>query len=571
MTISHRALALTAACALLAVPVAAQNTPPAAAQTSASGTPAPDIRPATTTFFGDTGLWYVPTAEVLPNGKWSASGYRRGTNYIQGYTNVADFAGTFAYGFRGRTEIFGSLLVDTRIARDLRPVFVNDPAFGGIVARNPLVNQGWTGDNFGDMYLGAKYNFWSEAQQKPAALAVRGMFKFPTGKKDAGVSTGKTDFRVDFIASKEEKFHAELSGFVGYEYFGKPDGFDTPTSAFNWGVGAAYPARKPLRVVGELNGIANGSTATLSGANLVGVDGTLPPVTSNVESITRATVGLQYQLPKGFFAGVGFSWNLPRQQRDPTHARDDANPTSDFVDWQVRIGFHPGVKTYVPPPPPAPPAPAAPVAQNRPPTVRAACNPCTVQVGQTSTVTATAQDPDGDQLTFRWTAPAGALATPNAAQSVWTAPQQVGSVPITITVSDGKGGTATDMTTIQVTAAPAAPVVQLTFEDIYFDFDRSTLRPEALRLLDDAVTRLNANPDKNLIIEGHTCNIGTAEYNLALGDRRAASVRNYLISRGVPAARLETRSYGEEAPKFDNSREETRRLNRRAVLVVKMQ
>jgi outer membrane protein OmpA-like peptidoglycan-associated protein len=186
-------------------------------------------------------------------------------------------------------------------------------------------------------------------------------------------------------------------------------------------------------------------------------------------------------------------------------------------------------------------------------------------------VTATAQDPDGDMLTFRWTAPAGALATPNAAQSVWTAPQQVGSVPITITVSDGKGGTATDMTTIQVTAAPAAPVVQLTFEDIYFDFDRSTLRPEALRLLDDAVTRLNANPDKNLIIEGHTCNIGTAEYNLALGDRRAASVRNYLISRGVPAARLETRSYGEEAPKFDNAREETRRLNRRAVLVVKMQ
>ena len=107
---------------------------------------------------------------------------------------------------------------------------------------------------------------------------------------------------------------------------------------------------------------------------------------------------------------------------------------------------------------------------------------------------------------------------------------------------------------------------------MYFDFDRSTLRPEALRLLDDAVAELQANPDKNIVIEGHTCNIGTAEYNLALGDRRANSVRDYLTSRGVAArAGCETRSYGEERPKYDNAREETRRLNRRAALVVKVQ
>jgi len=74
-----------------------------------------------------------------------------------------------------------------------------------------------------------------------------------------------------------------------------------------------------------------------------------------------------------------------------------------------------------------------------------------------------------------------------------------------------------------------------------------------------------------MVIEGHTCNIGTAEYNLALGDRRASSVRDYLVSRGIPASRLETRSFGEERPKYDNAREETRRLNRRAALVVRVQ
>jgi len=207
--------------------------------------------------------------------------------------------------------------------------------------------------------------------------------------------------------------------------------------------------------------------------------------------------------------------------------------------------------------------------QNRPPTVQARCEPCTVEVGKTSTITAVAQDPDGDTLTYRWTVPTGVLQNPSDRQTIWTAPNQEGPVQATVTVNDGKGGTASATTTIQVVRP--APIVELTFEDVYFDFDRSSLRPDAMRLLDDAVSKLQANPTKNLIIEGHTCSIGTAEYNLALGERRARSVLDYLASRGVAANRLETRSYGEEAPKFDNAREETRRLNRRAALVVKVQ
>jgi outer membrane protein OmpA-like peptidoglycan-associated protein len=191
-----------------------------------------------------------------------------------------------------------------------------------------------------------------------------------------------------------------------------------------------------------------------------------------------------------------------------------------------------------------------------------------VEVGRTSTLTAEATDPDGDTLTYRWSAPAGTLQSPGDRQTLWTAPQQEGPVQATVTVNDGRGGTASNSVTLQVTRPP---VVELTFEDVYFDFDRSTLRPEALRLLDDAIAKLQANPDRNIVIEGHTCNIGTAEYNLALGDRRASSVRDYLTSRGVSAGRLEVRSFGEERPKFDNAREETRRLNRRAALVVRVQ
>ncbi len=106
---------------------------------------------------------------------------------------------------------------------------------------------------------------------------------------------------------------------------------------------------------------------------------------------------------------------------------------------------------------------------------------------------------------------------------------------------------------------------------MHFDFDRFTLRPGATRILDEAVAAMNDDAGLNLEIEGHTCNIGTSEYNQALGERRATAVRDYLTSRGIPAGRLRTLTFGEERPIHDNAREETRRLNRRAALVVRLQ
>src|SRR5689334_16895572 len=226
----------------------AQN---ASATQSSSGTSTDETRPATTTFFGDTGLWFVPTAEVLAHGKWSASGYRRGTNYIQGFSNVGDFAGTFGVGIRDRAEIFGSFLFDTRIDRDLRPLFTGDSTVGGFIDRYPQMKTTWSGDNVGDFYVGAKINLASERQQRPVAFAVRAVAKLPTGKDTAGVSTGKADFLVDAIVSKEVRQRLELSGYGGYEFRGQPDGLDAPGGAFRWGAGAGFPTRSPLRGVLE--------------------------------------------------------------------------------------------------------------------------------------------------------------------------------------------------------------------------------------------------------------------------------------------------------------------------------
>jgi OmpA-OmpF porin, OOP family len=106
---------------------------------------------------------------------------------------------------------------------------------------------------------------------------------------------------------------------------------------------------------------------------------------------------------------------------------------------------------------------------------------------------------------------------------------------------------------------------------VHFAFDRFNLSPEALKILDDAVAKLQANPDINVTIEGHTDSIGTSEYNLALGERRANSVRDYLSMRGITAGRMRTVSYGEERPIATNDTAAGRAMNRRAHLLVILQ
>ncbi|HVH26889.1 MAG TPA: OmpA family protein [Vicinamibacterales bacterium] len=148
-----------------------------------------------------------------------------------------------------------------------------------------------------------------------------------------------------------------------------------------------------------------------------------------------------------------------------------------------------------------------------------------------------------------------------AAAAAPTAPPQT-------TADDDEESTPVTTTSASKTTAPAR---DYTFEDVHFDFDRFTLRPEALAVLDEAVAALQRDPSLRLQIEGHSCSIGTAEYNLALGARRAEAVRDHLTGRGIPPGRLTTVSYGEERPRHDNSKEETRRQNRRAALVVNLQ
>jgi peptidoglycan-associated lipoprotein len=99
---------------------------------------------------------------------------------------------------------------------------------------------------------------------------------------------------------------------------------------------------------------------------------------------------------------------------------------------------------------------------------------------------------------------------------------------------------------------------------VHFDFDQSDLRPEDKAILDAKVPILQANTAVMIRIAGHTDERGSDEYNLALGQRRAAAAKTYLIQHGIAASRVETVSYGEERPVAQGADENAWSQNRRA-------
>ncbi len=106
------------------------------------------------------------------------------------------------------------------------------------------------------------------------------------------------------------------------------------------------------------------------------------------------------------------------------------------------------------------------------------------------------------------------------------------------------------------------------FKDIYFEFDKYVVKDEYKSELKSIASWMTKNPEAKLSIEGHCDERGTNEYNLALGDRRAKAVKDYIVPLGVPSARLETISYGEEKPLCAEHTEDCWAKNRRAHFVV---
>ena len=213
-------------------------------------------------------------------------------------------------------------------------------------------------------------------------------------------------------------------------------------------------------------------------------------------------------------------------------------------------------KKAAPPPPPPPPPPPT-------PTATISVSPDTIQPGQSATLTwqtSNATDVSIDGI--------GAV-QPNGTQQV--SPTDSTTYHLT---ARGSGGTQDATTRLTVTPPPAAPVTRApspseedlfgqSVKDVYFDYDKSDLRSDQQAVIQADAQFLGQHTEIAFVVEGHCDSRGSTEYNLALGDQRASSVKSALVAAGVNANRIKTISYGKEKPFCMEENEACWQQNRR--------
>jgi peptidoglycan-associated lipoprotein len=212
-------------------------------------------------------------------------------------------------------------------------------------------------------------------------------------------------------------------------------------------------------------------------------------------------------------------------------------------------------KKKTPPPPPPPPP--------KPVTATLSANPTSIQRGQSATLTWSTENATDISLD-------GNKVDASGSQSV--SPASTTTYHLN---AKGASGSQDASATVNVTAPPPPPpppqppaltddqLLAQAITDVYFDYDKSDLRPEAQQSLARAAQVIAAHPNWQVRIEGNADERGSSMYNLALGDRRASTAQQALVQGGAAASQLKTVSYGKEKPVCTESNEDCWQRNRR--------
>jgi peptidoglycan-associated lipoprotein len=216
-------------------------------------------------------------------------------------------------------------------------------------------------------------------------------------------------------------------------------------------------------------------------------------------------------------------------------------------------------KKAAPPPPPPPPPPAA-------PTASLSASPNSINKGDSTTLTW--------QTTNATDVSIDGIGSVNANGSQSVTPSDSTTYHL---VAKGAGGSQDATARVTVNAPPPPPPVTSgpseadlfasSIKDVYFDYDSEAIRADQQGSIAADAQFLNAHPNIQFTVEGHCDERGSTEYNLALGDRRASSVKMALTAAGVNASRIKTISYGKEKPFCTESNEACWQQNRRGHFV----
>lgn len=373
-----------------------------------------------------------------------------------------------------------------------------------------------------DINVGITYRLLDEGIGRPA-VGVVGFAALPTADKDKGLGTEKLDAGFKFILSKS--LLPRLVGHinVGYTFVGKSSEFKRRNEVTG-GVGVEYAITPRLSALAEVVGNTNREDGRKPNGDEIRQ--------SDLQAVGRA--GFRYIFNDWLTGSIGVSGGFTHDSPDrgafalltavwPPRAGGVAAPTSAPT---------PRPLTAPAAPPTAAPAPTAPAA---PPTAAAAPAPTAPGVAPAPPPSA----PGAPPVAAPSAAPAAPAPAPPGVAPAPTPP--VAAIPPSVSAATRQG-----------------------LPDIHFAFDRYDLTEDTKATLQGLSTFLTQNRDVTITIEGHADERGTAEYNLALAEKRAQAVKDYLVSLGVSPSRLTTVSYGEERPLDPGHNELAWSLNRRA-------
>ncbi len=437
--------------------------------------------------------------------------------YGQNGSNNLGFSGTFSlltYDNLKQGEFAGGLYFDNydrTFVSDISADISNLALYGAygitddaeLALRVPYswlnIDDDYKDHSLGDVVLGGKYRF---IYHEDSDLGAGGMLfvKFGTGDEEKIYATGETDFGARFFLTKGMG-NLGFTLNAGYTVIGEPEDYDYDDE-INYGGGITLKLSDHLTFITELTG----STAISEGMENDPLD---------------ITIGARLHTEKSLVVGLGARYAL---SEDIDHCP---------IGGVLNIGYYP----WVPTPTPLP--------ENHAPTVSLSADKTSIIAGNTVTINATASDPDGDTLYYKWYI--ADVAQASRGSTFLFDKTDTGIHVVRCTVDDGRGGMASDSVLMTVLPKVVIPKIKLEFKTEHFEFDNATLSEEYKEYLRKfAEAMMTDYRDMDVLIEGYTCPIGTEAYNLALGQRRADAVKDYLISLGVDESRIHTLSHGED-------------------------
>jgi outer membrane protein OmpA-like peptidoglycan-associated protein len=545
---------------------------------------------------GTTGLFTIPRAGTVEEGRWSIGGYYQQTAREEGDSRIQQIGFSGAYGLTDRFEIYlgfePSVKIDRRFTAEADiytmivagiggpfPTSIPNPLSGTGINEHPFAT-GADSSGFGDVWIGGKLKFIGDPYEYDGLAAQLGV-KLPTSKSDNGIGTGafSVEGRVvgsveaweaigwnayaGYVSHSTPDIDAKLNGIPRVGVFGGQPMIILPTQwnyfvadEFLYGVGFQLPTRATLQLIGEWTG-----RVTIGDMNQAYTGGT---------DQSLLTLGVRASMDSGLTVNAAINYQAAIKVRDAAWQSDQDAVNDAIRRWGFRFGVSYSTSRRLPLVY-AGTAPREVPLLNAAPTLSCRAERTSLRQGESVRLVATTSDPDGDSVEVMWDAAAGTLSSHTGDTVTWnTTGVEPGSGLIVARANDGYGGMADCEVRVSVTVPPkpSEPTI-LEFMCAEFRSGSSRIDNRCKAVLDDVALQMRQNPGATAMIVGHSDSRGSDSANDEAATERAENAKAYLMdTHGIDSSRISVDGHGFSEAIGDNDTNAGRAQNRRIEIVI---